>query len=202
MQPSQRELYFTKFAILVEGIEDVAFIATHLHVTGKWSDFRRHGCHFIVAMGKTNLSRPVAIARELCIRHFIVFDADSEKKNKHEQARDNLCILRLCEVAIDPLPKTIQWNDRFAMWPTSIFDVVRADFGADIWDAAEQKARKEKGYVANVKQKNNMLIAAVLEELASEGKFSATLTKLTDLIFQQAEKALEEAVSPLTTEAA
>ena len=33
MQPSQNELYFTRIAILVEGIEDIAFISTHLQLS-------------------------------------------------------------------------------------------------------------------------------------------------------------------------
>ncbi len=193
MQPSQRELYFTKFAILVEGIEDVAFIATHLHVTGKWHEFRKHGCHFIVAMGKTNLSRPIAIARELCIPHFIVFDGDGDKKNKDEQARDNLCILKLSDIENpQPFSDGIQWHRHIVVWPKSVFDAVKDDFGANVWDQAEQKARKERGYVVNVKQKNNMLIAAVIEELAAQQKFSATLTKLCELIFQRAGEARQD----------
>jgi len=41
-----------------------------------WPGFRRLGCHFIVTGGKTNTSRPLAIARELRIRAFVVFDCD------------------------------------------------------------------------------------------------------------------------------
>jgi hypothetical protein len=47
--------------VLVEGIEDVAYISTHLNLTGRWNEFRRHGYHFVIASGKQNLSRSLAI---------------------------------------------------------------------------------------------------------------------------------------------
>lgn len=187
MQPSQRELYFTRFAVLVEGIEDIAFISTHLHVIGRWAEFRKLGCHFVIAVGKTNLSRPIAIARELCIRHFVVLDGDGNKKNKDEQIRDNSCVLRLCGMEeFNPLPAETLWHENVVMWPTCIFDAVQADVGAAAWSAAEDQARQDNGYVRGVKQKNNMLIAAVIQELSQGGKHSSVLTKVCDHILQRA----------------
>ena len=59
-----------KHAFFVEGREDVAFISKHLQLTGKWKEFRRHGCHFVVAEGKQNLSRPLAISTTLKVPVF------------------------------------------------------------------------------------------------------------------------------------
>ncbi len=50
MQPSQNEMFFSQVPILVEGVEDVAFIATYMKMTGRWSDFRKLGCHFVVTL--------------------------------------------------------------------------------------------------------------------------------------------------------
>jgi predicted ATP-dependent endonuclease of OLD family len=64
MQTSQKELFFSPVVVLVEGEEDVAFIATHLNLTDEWKTFRQNGCHLVVAGGKNNLPRLVAIAKE------------------------------------------------------------------------------------------------------------------------------------------
>ena len=84
MQPSQNELYFTRIAILVEGIEDIAFISTHLQLSNRWSQFREFGCHFVVGDGKTSLSRALAICKELDIPAFVVFDSDAHQKKAND----------------------------------------------------------------------------------------------------------------------
>lgn len=117
MQPSQREIFFTRVAVLVEGIEDVAFIGTHLHLRNKWDEFRRHGCHFVVADGKTNLSRLLAIANELKIPAFVIFDGDNDDDEKERQKRDNSCLLRLCGlVEFDGLPAKTLYGVNHVVW--------------------------------------------------------------------------------------
>ena len=46
------ELFFTPLVVLVEGTEDIAFLSTHLQLTGRWTRFRELGCHFVVTGGK------------------------------------------------------------------------------------------------------------------------------------------------------
>jgi hypothetical protein len=198
MQPSQRELYFTRFAILLEGIEDVAFIGTHLKLTNRWLEFRKNGCHFIISVGKTNLSRPVVIAQQLCIPHFAVFDADgNSSENRDGHKRDNDCLFKLFgQIDAPSFPESIVWGDCFTCWPSCIFDAVKDDFGENVWNQATEKAKVNKGYVKGVKQKNNMLIAATLEELSKEGKHSAVLTQLCDRILTKAsESRLDGAIA-------
>lgn len=184
MQPSQRELFFTRVAILVEGIEDVAFISTHLQLTEKWDAFRENGCHFVVCDGKVSLSRPLAIACELGIRCFVVFDSDADERKSSEREnhrRNNLCILRLCGLTkADPLPSDDLWSVNVVMWRTNIFDIVKDDVGSAAWDAAEQTVREAYHYTAGVRSKNKLLISATMEKLNDEGKASTILTKLCD----------------------
>lgn len=186
MQPSQRELFFTRVAILVEGIEDVAFISTYLHLVEQWDAFRETGCHFVVCNGKVSLSRPLAIARELGIRHFVVFDSDANENNAKQRtahSRNNACILRLCDMEdVEPLPSNDYWSDSAVMWRTKITDVVRHDFGTEAWDRAEEKAREQQGFTDGVGRKNSLLISATLEQLMGEGKRSPLLTKLCEHI--------------------
>ena len=82
MQTSQKELFFSPVVVFVEGEEDVAFIATHLNLTGEWKSFRQNGCHFVVAGGKNNMPRLMAIAQEFEIPTFVVCDSDIEKRLK------------------------------------------------------------------------------------------------------------------------
>jgi hypothetical protein len=194
MQPSQNELFFAGLAVLVEGEEDVAYIATHLVMSEQLSEFRRLGCHFVVADGKTNLSRLVAIALELEIPFFVIFDADSdvvernaEKRKEHE--RDNGCILRLCSATdSDLLPKNTMWGNGVVMWPNRIGETVHTDFEAGIWLEAANKVRQNLGLHDGVTGKNKILIAGTLEDLWSQNKKSATLIKLCSEIIRHAQK--------------
>jgi predicted ATP-dependent endonuclease of OLD family len=192
MQPSQNELYFTRIAILVEGIEDIAFISTHLQLSGKWPQFREFGCHFVVGDGKTSLSRALAICKELHIPAFVVFDSDAHQKKENDiknNKRDNSCILRLCGLNdFDLLSSDNLWYSQGVMWKTKIDDVVREDFGVTVWDKAENNARNKMGFTDNVRRKNRLLIAATLEELSSEGKQSTILETLCDKLLGFAKK--------------
>lgn len=84
MQPSQTELFFCKVPVLVEGPEDIVFLSTFMHKVDLWSEFRRLGCHFIPCNGKTNMSRPIAIANGLALKPFVVFDGDCDKASDNE----------------------------------------------------------------------------------------------------------------------
>lgn len=58
-------MFFAGAPVLVEGLEDVSYITTELHLSGQWSEFRRLGCHLIPVNGKDKLIQPLAIALEL-----------------------------------------------------------------------------------------------------------------------------------------
>lgn len=196
MHPSQKELYFTRTAVLVEGPEDVAFVSTYLHLTKQWSTFRKYGCHFIAGDGKTSMSRPLAIARSLSIPVFVIFDSDSlDKKEAPRHEKDNRCILRLCGLAeekIQPLPLDDQWHDNVVMWRSSITRSVPEDFGVEDWNRAVEIVRQRKGFPAKeVKQKNCLLIAAVIEHLWTEGKRSALLERLCNQLLAAAKNAMK-----------
>lgn len=184
MRPSQRELFFCSSAIIVEGPEDLAFVSSYLKLTKRWSEFRRLGCHFVVSVGKTNLSRPLAIANALAIPAFVIFDADvdvADKEPKHE--RDNRCLLNLCGMKdFDPLPKEIIWGPNVVVWPTRILGAVRDQIGPRVWDRVAQDVRVEHDFVEGVSQKNSLLIPLVLEELYEQGIYSQVLDQLCKAI--------------------
>jgi len=181
LQPTQRELLFCSLPILVEGLEDIAFIGTHLRLSDRWDDFRRIGGHFVIAGGKTNLSRPVAIARELGMPFVLVFDGDGPYKDAAEQTRqrrDNQCLLRLAGLnAEDPLSEVTVASGNVRMWPTNIGDVVREELTVERWSAAEAAARNTYGF-HGARRKNGLLLTATLELLWLDGLRSQILEAL------------------------
>lgn len=191
MQPSQNELFFASIVVLVEGHEDVAFISTHLQLTGQWNEFRRRGCHFVAAIGKPNLSRPLAIANSLGIPAFVVFDSDAEanRGNPGDHPRNNSCILSLCgKAGVDPMPTDHYWSDNVTMWNSNVGRAVMEEYGAAYWTAAEDEARVEQGFLDGVKRKNPLLITATLEKLYSKGMQSALLAGLCERLLDFARK--------------
>lgn len=192
MHPSQKELFFTPLAVIVEGDEDVAYISTQLHLSKEWNLFRNHGCHLIIGGGKNNQSRFVAIAQEIGIPVFVVFDGDGRVTDPaaiKNNRKDNGCILRLLSISdVDPLPKETMWHENVVMWATKIADSVRADFGESAWNAAQRKVRDRLELQGPLSPKNKVLIAGTLEELWKQGKKSASLIKLCGRILAYAQK--------------
>lgn len=191
MLPSQNELFFSQVPVLVEGPEDIAFLSTYLHLSGKWSEFRRCGCHFVVCGGKTNLSRPLAIAKGLGIPAYVVFDGDCDKatgRDKSKHKTDNQCILNLCNVHADPLQDRAYFSESLVMWCTRIRDEIKAEIGQEKWNDAELKARQDHSLSDGVRQKNPLVISATLENLWEEGIRSNLLEELCSGILDHARK--------------
>jgi predicted ATP-dependent endonuclease of OLD family len=184
MQPSQNELFFTKLAVLVEGQEDVAFLTAHMQISSRWDEFRKLGFHFVVAGGKTNLSRPLAIANGLGIPAFVIFDADMNKpKEAAKHRRDNACLLSLCgHRDAEAEPTDNYWAENVVMWRDNIASAVYDDVSQEAWDEAESAARVKHGFTEGFDSKNNLLIAATLELLSEQGVKSTVLDRVCDAI--------------------
>jgi len=189
LQPSQNELFFCGCPILVEGLEDVAYLATYLELTGRWESVRANGGHFVIAAGKANLSRPLAIALELRMPAYVVLDADSDKDGPNERdqnERDNRCVLNLLQCGdVDPFPNKVVIRKRVTMWPENIGASVRDDFGILAWDTAQTSARDKYG-LYGIKSKNSVLVVATLEELWAKGQRSQILESVTASIVEYA----------------
>ena len=168
MQPSLNELYFCSVPVLVEGVEDVAFLATTLQLMGRWAEFRRLGCHFVVCGGKTNLSRPLAISEVLGIPAFLMADADTQDAKGKDRARierDNLVLQRLAGLASPVgLPTATIWGKSAVLWHTEIGWEAKRGHEQE-WTDAVEHVRTAFGLTDGVKEKNATLIGHVLEHL-------------------------------------
>ncbi len=181
LQPSVSEMFFATRLVLVEGVEDVAYINAYLHLLGKWEVYRRMGCHIVPANGKNQLLQPLIIAKKMCIPTFLVFDCDGqetdpEKRKLHE--KDNMALLcLLSKPGENPLPTSDYWGPGFVMWHSEIGSVVREEIGPGDWQRFREKADRDFGQVGGL-QKNTLHITASLAYAWDDGKRSLSLERL------------------------
>lgn len=181
LQPGISEMFFARVPVLVEGLEDVAYITTQLHLLGQWSEFRRLGCHLVAAGGKDKLVQPLAIAKELGMPVYVVFDADGDTKKPEKRAmheKDNNAILSLAGVGGEPFPASDSSGACHMLWATKIADTVKKDFGA-AFDTFAEPTRLHYAQEGDL-EKNGLFIADLLSAAHAEGKVSPSLTKLCE----------------------
>jgi len=178
LQPGIAEMFFARVPILVEGLEDVSYVTTELHLANQWPEFRRLGCHLIPVNGKDKLIQPLAIAAELGLPVFVVFDADGDKppgeRGRHE--RDNRALINLVGRAHPPFPPDPIFDANHAIWPTNLGDLVKADF-ADQYDPLANAARARYGHEGGL-EKHDLFIADWVAAGRQAGHASATLQRL------------------------
>lgn len=181
LQPSLNEMFFATRLVLVEGLEDAAYIAAYLNLLGMWEDYRRIGCHVVPVNGKRELLQPVVIAKHMRIPTFVAFDSDSheikpERRTQHEKENRALLML-LGKPGEDPLPVASLWGTGFVMWHSDIGAVVREEIGAADWQACQEKADTQYGHAGNLR-KNTLHIGASLAYAWEAEKRSASLERL------------------------
>lgn len=179
LQPNIAEMFFARVPVLVEGLEDVSYITTELHLSGRWSEFRRLGCHLISVNGKDKLIQPLAIAVELGLPVFTMFDADGntvreDHRKKHEL--DNGAIIALLGGGHAAFPATDVVEANYAIWKTNLGEAVKADFG-DQYDRLKEGARQVYAQEGGL-EKHDLFIAEWLTTAHGEGLTSPTMQRL------------------------
>lgn len=191
LQPALSEMFFTPRLVLVEGLEDEAYITAWLRLTDRWASFRKAGAHIVAAGGKSEIARPLAIAQGLSIPAFTTFDADADKlahadskvatsrRILHE--KDNLTLLRLVGAPTDPFPNAIVWGDRYAVWPKDLAAALKEEVGTQAWtDLGSHASRTFDG--EGGLQKNSLHIAERLFKAREAKTAIPTLDRLCDAI--------------------
>lgn len=191
LQPNIAEMFFARVPILVEGLEDVSYITAELHISDYWTEFRRLGCHIIPVGGKDKLIQPLAIAKELGLPVYVVFDADgnttrADHRTQHE--RDNSAIFNLLEVVCESFPADTVIGASHTVWKHNLTETVKGDFGTDyqrITDLVRVHYAQEGGL-----DKNDLFIAEWLTAAYNEGLRSPNLSTLCNSILQFARENL------------
>ena len=190
LNPIINEMFFCKVLILVEGPEDLAFITSALLLSGKMNNFRKNGCHIVPVNSKSNLIKPIAMAKLLGIPVYVVFDADTDKDeisvvSKHK--KDNKAIFTLLRHGTeDEWPADQIIKDNCTCWKTNIGDEVSSEFGGD-WGKYKTEAEKFYENPGGL-NKNPLAIAKILELANNENKKSQLLTDLVKRIIDFADK--------------
>lgn len=193
LQPELTEMFFTRRLVLVEGLEDAAYIYSWLTLRDLYNEFRKVGCHVVAVGGKSELIRPAIIAEQLRIPSYVVFDSDSDALGANDQYRemhtkDNKALLALLGGNVnDPFPANCIEGERFMAWPCNLGKAVQDDFvnslGQDRWNKVVNDAHAMFGNGSSLK-KNTMFIGAKLAlALSADGK-SPSLDKLCKRIIE------------------
>lgn len=204
LQPSISEMFFTPRLVLVEGLEDVAYLHSWILLSGRWDAFRSSGALIVPTNAKSELIRPTIIAMGLDIPVMAVIDADGDKltrKNKvtgaqedspelrttHE--RENKAMLRLLGGdETDVFPTGVLWYEQLVVWPSDFADTIRREFivalgrqGDERFKAIEELARADAGFAGSL-EKNTMYIGYLLARLVEQKVTSASLDRICEQI--------------------
>lgn len=182
LQPHLSEMFFTPKLVLVEGIEDVAYITAWMIVSGSAAEFRLHGCHLVAVNGKSHLIEPIIIAQTLEIPVFALFDADGNKTKASERTqheKDNKALLKLLggNDAV-PFPDATVWGPSYVQWPTNLSDLLKTEMGATVWDQTFGEATKGLGNPEGSYLKNPVHIGDHIDMLKAKGHTPASLDRL------------------------
>lgn len=193
LNPNVNEMFFCRVLILVEGIEDVAYITSCISLIGQMQKFRKHGCHIVpvTLRGKSEIVKPLAMAKQLDIPVFVVIDADTDTRAEHiaDHKRDNKSILSLLGYSDSEWPTDHVWKSDFAMWKNNLGDLVESEIGAN-WKKHMDSAADYYGHPGGLK-KNPLAISRALEAAWNAGDKSPSLQKLAENIVSFAENSLK-----------
>ena len=193
LQPALNEMFFTQRLVLVEGLEDIAYIHSWLILTERWDEYRRSGCHVVAVDGKSEMIRPAIIAQGLGIPVFAVVDADADQiedaRNRTRHHRDNTALIRLFNGdEKDLFPVTNYWLSNLVLWPSNLADTVSREFiealgvqGAEQFEHMRNQASIECGNAGGL-GKNAVYIGNLLELLKQAGVTSRSLDRLCETI--------------------
>ncbi|SFM30359.1 AAA family ATPase [Nitrosomonas communis] len=188
LNPIVNEMFFCKVLVLTEGIEDVAYLTAYLSLSGIMSEFRRHGCHIVPVGGKSELIKPLAMAKLLNIPLFVIFDADTDIKNgseaqKHEKDNKNILALMGYEEKCYWPDDTI-WKHDLVVWKTDLGKIVADEIGQG-WKDHYDNACAAYGNAPKL-NKNPLAISRALESSWKSNQRSTSLEKVVSNIVNYA----------------
>ena len=184
LQSGLSEMFFTRRLILVEGLEDMAYILAYINLSDRFDEFRRLGCHIVQVNGKSRLLQPVVIAKHMGIPTYLVFDADADKPDRNgslaKHKRDNKVLLNLGGLPdAEPMPNETIRGKGLTMWHSDIGSIIQMELGNDDWAAFCAEADKIYGHTGGLR-KNTLHIGASLAFAWEADRRSPSLERLCD----------------------
>jgi len=179
LQPPLNETFFSRFAVFVEGIEDIAYLRTQFDLTQKWWEFLSLGGHMVPVLGKEAMVSPAAICTSLEHPYFCILDGDKKKfgTDPHSKA-----IAALTGVDITTMRDNADFfGNRTIVWADKIGTSVATDFGEE-WNRVHSTTCRTIGVHEGAAAKNPLLIHLSLATLGAAGKYSKSLDKAVDAI--------------------
>ncbi len=182
LQTGLSEMFFTRRLILVEGLEDMAYILAYINLLERSEEYRRLGCYIVPVNGKSRLLEPVVLAKRMGIGTYVVFDADADKCDKNgsraKHKKDNKALLTLAGAPnADPMPSETYWGRGLTMWHSDVGSILQMEFGNEEWAAFCAEADKHYGHAGGLR-KNSLHIGASLAFAWENGKRSPSLERL------------------------
>ena len=154
--------------------------------------YRRFGCHIVPVGGKSEIIKPLAMAKQLKIPVYVVIYADTNTvKEEHiiKHKRDNASILALMgHTAESEWPSSHVWKPDFTMWENNLTKMVETEVGAT-WKQHVDAAAAFYGQPGGL-EKNPLAISRALEAAWKNGCKSTSLEKLATNIISFAETSL------------
>ena len=186
LQAGLSEMFFTRRLILVEGLEDMAYILAYINLLDRSEEYRQLGCHIVPVNGKSRLLQPLVIAKHMGIRTYLVFDADADKPDRNgsraKHMKDNKALLTLAGAPNEePIPDETFRGNGLTMWHSDIGSILQVEFGNDKWAEFCSRADKLYGHTGGLR-KNTLHIGASLAFAWDAGKRSPSLDRLCDEI--------------------
>ncbi|MDE0252726.1 MAG: AAA family ATPase [Gammaproteobacteria bacterium] len=189
LQYAINEMFFTTRLVLVEGVEDIAYLTTYLYLLEVEKEVRRLGINFVPTNGKSNMIRPAVVAKLLNIPTYVIFDADSDFKDHHSKGAmhkaENEALLRLAQnETIDAFPTSNVHAMGMTIWRTNIESVVEKDIGKPIWHKVRQDVDVKYGHASKLR-KNTLHIADCLIAAWNRNYKSKNLIKVCKAILNE-----------------
>ena len=191
LQNELREIFFAKKVILVEGIEDVAYLKTYLISTDRWKRFRKEGAHIIPAGGKGHFPKVMALMKFMNIPYYAMYDSDSDQDKPEQKQRhlaDNKAIMYIADVKGDIFPDSNISRNNTYTWKTNITNEVFVGIDDQIVERIRNEVMNEYGNIKSSK-KNVLVISDIIIKVIEEGikipELENLVTSLENALFDK-----------------
>ncbi|WP_416878398.1 ATP-dependent nuclease [Litorimonas sp.] len=120
------EIFFSRFVVLVEGLEDLGYLNAAIEAYGKRAKFLELGINIVPALGKNQITPIIEICKHFGIPFFVIIDCDNKYQGAKKSVNKGIIETNLrlfsqlgieCESGF--IEKTLM-QENFCVWPDNI----------------------------------------------------------------------------------